>query len=181
MFEFRGDRVSGMFKIPFAPELHRVIDPQGFVWLGISEEYRIVRTTFEGDTLLVIEKEHRPTPVTEAEVDAEIDRSLQAFEFEIPRSGVAIDRSRFPKVRPAYDDFLVEPDGHLWVEPAGRDTAAILDVFDPRGRYLGAVRSPVELGSRRPWRFHGDRLYAVVTDELDVPYVVRFRIERGER
>ena len=67
----------------------------------------------------------------------------------------------------------------VWVAPfAADDSAAIaFDVFDPEGRYLGAVPTPVTPQRLRPLPVvRGNALYYVTTDELDVPYVVRARI-----
>lgn len=50
-------------------------------------------------------------------------------------------------------------------------------MFDPEGRYLGQVRSRAELTAFYPFLVRGDRLYVVETDEMEVPYVVRYRIE----
>jgi hypothetical protein len=50
----------------------------------------------------------------------------------------------------------------------------VFDVFDPGGRYLGAVRLPFTHNSVPIFR--NNALYAVTVDELEVPYVVRARI-----
>lgn len=72
-----------------------------------------------------------------------------------------------------------DEDGYLWVWPAREANAegTALDVFDPESRYLGRITTGEEISSNRPFVVRGDRLYTVVRDEMDVPYVVRYRIE----
>ena len=64
----------------------------------------------------------------------------------------------------------------LWVEVGASDTLTTYDVFDRDGAYAGTAqtRLPV-LDWVRPIVI-GDRFYAVVTDDLDVAYVVRARL-----
>jgi len=52
------------------------------------------------------------------------------------------------------------------------------DVFETDGTYLGRVRAPLEFSSSPTPIFDGDRVWAVTRDQLDVPRVVRFRVER---
>ena len=49
-------------------------------------------------------------------------------------------------------------------------------MFDPEGQYLGQVNTTDEVQSRPVIR--GSLFYAVVVDELDVPYVVRYAVRR---
>ena len=57
----------------------------------------------------------------------------------------------------------------------------LIDVFDPEGRYLGRITSPVRLDWMVPPEITEDYLLGVALDELDVRYVVRLRLKRSER
>lgn len=57
-----------------------------------------------------------------------------------------------------------------WREPVR------FDVFDPDGTYLGQLEAPRGFQTYPRPTISGDTVWAVVEDELDVPYVVRFRI-----
>lgn len=164
----------GMIPVPFSGRGHRVIDDAPSEWVGFSDEYRIVRRSLDGDTLLVVEKEYAPVLVE----DEEVERFLGRLE-DAGISRDLVDTSRIPDVHPAYEFFLLE-NGRLWVArpEAGDEHSIPLDVFDGEGRYLGVVRSPVELREPAPWVVRDDRLYGIAFGELDVPYVVRLRIER---
>jgi hypothetical protein len=56
----------------------------------------------------------------------------------------------------------------------------LFDVFDPAGRYLGAVLAPFPAEFNPAPIVRDGYMYAVSEDELEVPFVVRARIERPE-
>jgi hypothetical protein len=62
-----------------------------------------------------------------------------------------------------------------WIEPVA------FDVCEPDGRYLGMVRAPEGFATNPRPVMRGDTVWAVVRGELDVPYIVRLLVERGER
>ena len=96
----------------------------------------------------------------------------------------------FAEFFPAFYQFHTGDEGTLWVQPV-RSPAELpdealerynfiedfggpdWDVFDADGRYLGVVSMPLRF---QPRLFHGDRVYGVWRDDLDVQYVVRLRI-----
>lgn len=63
-----------------------------------------------------------------------------------------------------------EPPPLEWWEPL------VIDVLDPRGRFLGTIRFPSN--QTRIAEAYGDTVWAVERGELDEEYVVRYRIER---
>jgi sugar lactone lactonase YvrE len=174
-FELRHDNGNRMTaSVPFSPGIVWRRDPGGDVWVGTSDRYSIARVSFGGDTLRVVERDYEPVPVTAAERDTAVKR-LKWF----TEQGGKVDASRIPGEKPAYGGLYPDEAGYLWVFPSAPEAAegTTLDVFDPEGRYLGQVRSGAELRAFHPFLVRGDRLYVVETDELDVPYVVRYRIE----
>jgi hypothetical protein len=60
-----------------------------------------------------------------------------------------------------------------WAEPV------VYDVFEPDGTYLGQVRGPDDFQRYPTPVFGRDHVWAVVTDELGVEYLTRFRIDAG--
>ncbi len=163
--------------VPFAPTQYWTIDPAGSLWSGVSSEYRLVQQNFAGDTLRIVEREHTPDRLTEADLEAAMER-LEGFVSQ----GGQIDRSLIPDTRPVFGPFFVDDASRLWVAvPRGPEDGLgfELDVFDPEGRYLGRVESNVgDLSGRALVR--GEYFYAVVRDELEVARVVRLRIVNGE-
>ena len=165
-------RVS--FGVPFAPRLIWQFDRRGYLWHGVSDRYRVVQQRLGGDTVRIIGREYTPISVTAADRA----RALEGLEWFISQGGTVVP-SRIPNEKPAYQDIRVDDAGYLWVRPttAEPEQGRAFDVFDPDGRYLGRVHSDVTIPRYRPMLIRGDFVYAVVTDELDVPYVVRLRIE----
>jgi hypothetical protein len=161
--------------VPFAPYLVWLFDRKGTIWEGINAEYRMVQRTMGGDTLRVIERDYTPVPVTSADRDSAV-AGLKWFTDQ----GGKIDPSRVPGRKPAYVGFLLDRVGDLWVLPfaAAAEQNRLVDVFDPRGRYLGRLTLPFEIQTS-PRPIITDRhVYAVTEDELGVQYVVRGRIEK---
>jgi hypothetical protein len=98
------------------------------------------------------------------------------------------NRFHFADFFPAFQTVAVGPRGTTWVKhlkPASELSAKELehyhewpgqewDVFDSRGRFLGAVTMPE---SFNPMVFRGDKIYGAWRDELDVEYVVVLQID----
>jgi sugar lactone lactonase YvrE len=171
-FVFEGEGTSMATAVPFTPTLATFIDRRGYLWSGITDRYRIVQQRLGGDTARIVERPYDPLPIT-AEEREEAVEGLKWF----TEQGGKIDLSRIPDTKPAFTGFFVDHGGRLWVRPstASAEAQNTFDVFDTEGRYLGRLRSPVDIGSYPPPVFRGDRIYAVTRDELDVPYVVRLR------
>jgi hypothetical protein len=161
--------------VPFGPEQLVVVDPRGGLWRCISTDYRLTRLTHAGDSVAVVTRPHRPVPVS----DRERERVTARYRRDFPDPDARMDASLVPAVRPALRMFLADDRGYLWVAPQSADDSAAIafDVFDPGGRYLGPVPAPVTSRQLRPRPVvRGNFMFYVVTDELDVQYVVRGRI-----
>lgn len=160
--------------VPFTPNQGWTLDPEGDLWIGVNDRYRINHVTFGGDTTRVVERPFTPAPITDQEREEAMER-LDGF----VQQGGDVDASRIPDTKPAYGAFTTDDAGNLWVIATGEsDAPQVWDVFDPEGRYLGAVTTDLRFGLYPRPVFRDGFLYAVTTDELEVPYVVRARIGR---
>ena len=166
-----------MYGIPYYPSEVRYIDPRGAFWSTRDgdPEYRLKRWEPGGDTTLVVETRRAPVAVPAVERDSVIDVMRQM----VANMGVgAWDWSRVPTIRPAVEDIFSSAEGNLWVRtPSGGD-GVLFDVYAGDGAYLGTASLGLGLtlsGQATPV-VRGDLIWLVVTDELDVPYVVRARI-----
>lgn len=160
--------------VPFSPGLVSRLEPGGLLWTAITDDYRIHGQTPEGDTVRVVSRAYEPVPVSTEERDSAIARLTEQF----GGGGATFDASRIPAEKPPFEALTVTPDGHLWIltSPVRGDTVRTYDVFDPEGRYLGAVEAPDRI--RPDPHVRGTKVYGYVTDELDVPWVVRWRLEK---
>lgn len=163
-------------QVPFTAEELLAFDARGSVWRAVSDAYRVTQMALTGDTVRVVSRDYDRLPVT----PEERERALERLQGPMAAANAALDASRIPESKPALLDIVVDDQGFLWGAPydTGGRTALRLDVFDPEGRYLGQA-----LTAMRSWRrsprpvIRGGYFYYVEADSLDVPYVVRARIE----
>lgn len=141
------------------PRDHRIlwdIGPSGTVWVAHRAAHRFHEVTLAGDTLRTVEfGSPPPTPDFDAPDDA----------FETWLTALHVSR-----------------DGWLWARRAAANAdgraASVWDLFDNCGQYRGVVVAPPKLGALDLGL--GGELHAVVVGELDVPYVVRLRLENED-
>lgn len=160
--------------VPLQNNPSRRIDRHGYFWANHGgDTYRLLQEGFDGDTLRIVEREHEPVEITEDEVD-------EALEGLPGGAGDGLDRNRIPEVHPPLQTFWAGDDGSLWVRRYAAPGRQVLDYFDPEGRYMGEVALELDPGHFTPHHITADAVYGVLLDELDVPWVVRLRIEEGE-
>jgi hypothetical protein len=174
-WDLRDNRGIGTIaRIPFGRTTEWVLDDSARVWLGASGEYRLVQRTLAGDTLRVIEREVAAPPVAEAERNEAIAGLTDAV-----RRHPKLDLSRIPASKPFFDRLIPDAAGRLWVLREGAGDAWGFDVFDERGWFLGVVDLPFKPELFPPPRIGEQAMLVVTRDSLDVPSIVRLRIERG--
>lgn len=162
------------------------------VLFGVSDSYRFGIYS-NGEPERIITKPFERQPVTENDQQAAISFIEQAAIAQgAPPQALEQLRSiiSFGEHMPAFSAILSGPQETIWVQhiqSAGdlseeeladfdmiQDAGAPeWDVFDADGRYLGIVTMPPRF---TPRGFHGDNIYGVWRDELDVQYVTRMRI-----
>jgi hypothetical protein len=164
-----------MASVPFTAGFRWHLSPHGTTWGVFTGEYRLVELSHTGDTLRTITRAFEPLPVT----DADRDQAREDLKWFTQQGGKA-DWSKIPSTKPAIEDMTFDDAGNFWVWPVTMAEAKdrVLDVFDSVGRYLGRVSAPLPI-SRQPFPvFHNGMVYAVTQNELEVPFVVRLKIEK---
>jgi hypothetical protein len=161
--------------VPFAGLQEWRVDRQGFVWVGMTDRYRLERYRFDGTLERVVERQIEPEPIPRGR-----RRNIAADYRDFERRGGRIDVSRIPDTYPVFDGFFFGEDGTLWVKrtSAGRGAGTWLDVFGDDGAYLGTVETPVRLLISPAPVVRGGHMAAVVQDENQVESVVLMRIEK---
>jgi hypothetical protein len=188
--------------VPFSPVEHWALSPLGYMVGGLSTRYAIDQYLPDG-TVLRVERVLDPVPVAageKADAEADVRWILRQTQPDWTWNGPAI-----PDAKPPFRDLYVGKDGRIWVllsmpgeripddqlPPPGdrpdprpgypwREPVAF-DVFEPDGTYLGRVDAPGGIALTPEPVFDGDRVWAVVRDELDVQYVTRFRVALAAR
>lgn len=177
-FTFRGtsEAVGGRFTltrpVPFVhqPDLQLLPNGWGYLaWPG-GELYRFGNLELSGDTVLMIERAYVPVAVPDSVVERRIG-GMMGIE--------GLDRDLVSRRYPPFDAVHRAPDGHWWVRRTLGPGMVGFEVFDPDGVYLGRVESELDLSRFTLMHLGNDALYGVWRNEVDVPYVVRLRVERS--
>lgn len=182
----------------YLPDKEWDISPRGDIVVGLSGltegRYGFEVRRRDG-SVLRIEKAHEQVamhPEERAELEAINDwqrrNQGQFMTSEIPP---------VPGTKPAYRSFMFDDEGRIWVwlympavktEPGEPRTMRgieepmptrswreprVFDVFESDGTYLGHVEVPERTSI---YAIRGDELWAVERDEMNVPYVVRYRL-----
>jgi hypothetical protein len=82
-----------------------------------------------------------------------------------------------PATKPPLYGLSLDDRGRLWVrltEPTSDTT--VYDLFSRDGSHVGTVGLPFRIDRFVPPVVRGDTVWAVVTDDLEVQYVVRARL-----
>jgi len=169
-------RSGSYFSIPFYPQGHSVIDGRGRIWTVSRGDptYRLKRWMPGGDTTLILETARPPVPVG----DQERDSAIAALRERLRERGAPDqDWSKIPRLHPAVLSMFLSDEGHLWVRTPSTDGSRTYDVYRDDGHFLGTAVTTLPVLEYVPPTVRGDRFWAVVSDELDVPFVVRGRIE----
>lgn len=143
---------------------------------GDVAEYRIVIHDAGERGPVQICRDARPLPMNDHELGRDLGPELREL-------ADALRDARRPDTPAAFGRLVLGTHGRLWVqrERAGPADPAIYgpaggewDVFDPDGRYLGAVQSPepAHLMAAR-----GDTVWALEFGDFDEAWLVAYRLE----
>lgn len=176
-FGVRTDQGSMSMSVPFAPESVYHLTPEGALWHGHGSEFRIIRSTLQGDTAAeLVVADAVPTSVLDSELEEWAATEIVA---RFRAMGGDLDMGRIAKQKPFFDGMYVDPEGYLWVSIPSAPAQATFGIFDPEGWYLGSLNATgVERETYIPPVVRNDRLYFVGTDDLGVQRIFVFRIER---
>jgi len=167
-------RGSMSFPLPFAASALRSIDARGFVWVGRSDEYRVNKVTFAGDTVAVVSREVTRGPLTSTQQDS-LERYIATLKAQV---GVNVSDAMRPRQLPVLHWFFADDEGRLWVKVFEAGRRPRLDVFDANARYLASIDLPFEITEVVPL-VRGGNFFAVVEAADGTPQIIRARIRRS--
>ncbi len=177
----------------YAPGYHWAWHPDGYFVVGHGGRFELTLLP-KGRKPLVIRRDFPPVPVPaeeRADEQARITYGMRQTDPSWAWNGPALPESKAPLL-----GITVTRDGRIWTQvatpsvripddeiPSPRDpkapvtryrTPTVFEVFEPSGRFLGRVdcRCRITLVDAE-----GDRVWAIVRGESDLPAVVRFRID----
>jgi hypothetical protein len=161
--------------LPFAHNATATLGLHGDLWITDGGgAYLIRRQSLEGDTLLVIERSYEPIPVSDRA------RALALEQLRPPEGTTSNDNdpARLESVYPPFRSVHLSTDGSIWVLRDLEHELMGLDVFREDGIYLGQVSVAGELTRLSLRLITHEFIYAVETDDLGVPKLVVFRVDR---
>jgi len=194
------DRSMSVNSVPFSPQETWTFSPLGYMVGGVPTRYAFDLLIAPDRVLRVERANWQPVPVL-ADEKAEEERIMTAA-LRRTQPNWRWNGPPIPDTKPPYAAFYVGAHGRIWVrlhqdsyqieptvpeselapgevpERTWREPVAF-DVFEPNGRYLGMVRAPRGFSTYPTPVIRGDTVWAVVRDELDVPYITRSHIEHG--
>jgi hypothetical protein len=156
---------------PFARNTSTTIR-RGRVVVGPQSRFELLELSPEGRLVRVVRLPWRENAVGAAELEAYIQGRLRMAPPERhPEIRRSLETMPIPETMPPYGAIQADDAGNLWVGAWAMypETAAIWDVFDATGAWLGTVPVPSGFG---PWDIGDDWILGVEQDELDVEYVV---------
>jgi hypothetical protein len=172
-----GGSVAAMDR-PYGLASQRAIGQNG-IYFGSSETYEIGWYDNRGQLGRLIRRPVPNAPITDGERANYESERAEAYARSSPVFREVLEMVELPERKPAYGRLIVDAEDNLWVAEYERHRDAMnrWNVFDPDGRWLGAVSTPAglmihEIGS--------DYLLGVRRDEFDVEYVQLYELRRGE-
>lgn len=189
-FSFAGGAPEFNF---FSPEPIWSLTDDGGILLGTNNVYSFKYLGADGSLRRIVRIPSEPATVTDEDREIFV-ATLESLwgEAGVPPQGIEQLKSgiSFEDKFPAFAQALSGPGGTLWVQrirvlsemsaeekesfnPLQNIGSAEWDVFDAEGRYLGIVEMPFHF---QPLGFHGNSVYGVWRDDLDVQYVRVMRI-----
>ncbi len=154
---------------PYFPLIHFEVTPEGNVLWGITTEYEFRIVNPDGRFIKRIIKDYEPEKLTQE------DREKKAREIWGDQGPPSDIRVEWPKNYPAFQDFIMDDRGWLFVRPYTKRKEAkgsSYDVFDAEGRYVARVLLPARI-----LLIKNGKLYTIEEDEEGLLSVKRYSLE----
>ncbi len=147
---------------------------------GRGATFSVTKFLHTGDTVFSTEYAYTPTEISRRQLDSVIRTTVERSSSRSPEAAPLIREALFiPKYYPPVSSLFVGRDGAIWLRRESSDT--VEDewlVIGPDGVPVWTVLVPAMAQLQEA---AGGTVWGVVHDELDVPYVVRYRIEAIRR
>lgn len=156
------------------PTVEAAVRPNGELYLTKGDDYEIEVFSPTGHLLRIIRADVERTPVSEGDFQSAATEARFRFGLD------EIRELGHPDERPIPGRILVGPSGGFLVKRLDLSSLPgaspegfreVWDVFLPNGRVAGRLTTDRSI---RPRVFTDEFLYAIVRDDLDVQYIVRF-------
>ncbi len=174
-WHYRNTSGGGTIAIPFAPQSLSVFDPAGTWWCSAATSYQVRLVDIDnGDVIASIRKKAARYDIGRSVRDSAMT-AVAAIMSSVPRGTVDLDA--IPKTYPPVGGLAVDDKHELWVTYE-TERGPKIDVWSPDGTRIAMLNAPP--GTLAKWILviSQGRYYTVALDHDDVPFVVRYRIDR---
>ena len=168
------DLLPSMARRPYYDGLTRLLDPEGFFWFARTRGNRVYKVTHEYDTIRGFSIPLGPVPVSNFEKDSILSA------YNRPGRPVRLEAEDIPETKTLVRRILMDDRRNIIIFPitSREDQNKSFLMFDEQGVFLGRGRLENRVYQAPHPIFKGGYAYSVVTDELDISYLVRERIVR---
>jgi hypothetical protein len=183
MVQDRGGGVVGTIEAPTPYSAHAVVVTDGArTVIGRSDrfELRLSGSGRSPETILRVRGVDHPATAKEIRAHQEAALRADFGDREIDPMTRRLNIDFLPERLPAFGSVVLSDEGNVWVSLSEFDLSDGLDwlVFTAEGELRGRVHTPPEFRLRA---IRGDALVGFALDELDVPFVRRYRLEAPGR
>jgi len=170
----------------FRPAVRYILADNDFIYLGWPDKYEINVYSPEGKLVKQITRDYVSIPVSDKDKDDFFERiseslsSIPLFTENLKKK--AFQKIKFPKYKPAYQNFTLMENGWLAVTvDSVEDEYTLFDIFDQEGRYIAHFKTPMPAeGAFSAFLFFKNgKAYAVAT-ESGYRFVKRYNFEIQE-
>jgi hypothetical protein len=182
-----GDFIAKTFSVLASrPPVIFTLANNDFIYLGYPDKYEIIIYSPEGKPARRITRDYDPLPMSEKDKESilktVIEPALSSPIFTDDIKKIALQKIKFPKYKPAYQNFTLMENGWLAViVDFVEDEFTLIDIFDQEGRYIAHFKTPIlaEGILSTSLFFKNGKAYSVITEE-EYWFVRRYSIELQE-
>jgi len=148
--------------------------------------FTLMKLGLSGDTVFAREYPFHPVPITDAEADSTVEQQAAQWAEYGVMGGVTAARLQSwaqrtfyrPAFRPGVTEMVLGMDGWFWLRgQPGAGGLVEWFVLDPRGSPVRKVTLPAGVTVMAA---DSETAWGMERDDLDVPYLVRYRIRPGD-
>jgi len=178
MAQFLANIMSDM---AFRPNISYFLTDDGLLYFGYPEKYEICIFSSEGKIIKTIRREYDPIRISKKHknnfVKSMEDDFLRLSPYPEGIKKQASQLIKYPKFKPAYQDFTLMDNGWLLViiDSSEKDSK-LIDIFDQYGKYIAQFTTSV---STNRLIFKNSKAYALAI-ENDYRFVKRYNYEIQE-
>ena len=182
--QLRQGNIALFMQLPFSTGDIFAVPPKGDALVLVSRyppstqkdtSFSVSRFGLDGATVFQRTIHYRPIRLERRQIDSMMVARLKDAgrgRFN-PQDFLESAAQQLPKFKPPVTDVVAGSDGRVWIRREETGGPAAWLVLDAQGNTIAQLTLPATLTLKAADATH---VWATITDELDIPYVVRYRI-----